>query len=1012
MDFKILGPLEVMDGVERLDLLGSRQQIVVATLLLSANKVVTLDRLLESVYGEDLPPTARAQVQISISSLRRSFASVSGRPVLTTHGQGYVIAVEPGRLDAERFDELIRAARSDREAGSPHLAMARYRDALRLWRGAALDGIDSPLLRAAAHRLDEQHLSATEERLWLELELGRHDELVGELTELVDEHPLRERMRGQLMLALYRSGRAAEAQEVYRRGRRIMHEELGIDPSEHLRKLDYDIRGSHPALALPSRAVAVRRATSPTPSLLPADIADFTGRTAQLRQIRQYLAGRAADGGGTHAAPIVVITGKGGTGKTRLAVHAAHEIVGSFPDGQLFANMHGAESHPISPMWVLERFLRVLGLPGSQLPEGLDARAEVYRNMLAGRKVLVVLDDVGSESQVLPLIPADDTAAVMITSRTRLAGLPGAARIKVDIFDAEKSLELLARIVGADRVRAEPEAAAVVAEHCGRLPLALRIAGARLAARPHWRIRRLAERLADETRRLDELKHGDLGVRPSISLSYESASQAARRLLRRLVLLDLPRYSSWLAAALIGLPLSQTEDLLDDLVSLQLIEVTAGSGLDRQYHMHDLIRVFARERLAMEETAAERKGALEHTLGALLCLAEEAHARYYGGAYARIPSAADRVRLPGQLTERLVADPLAWYERERVTLVSGVRQAAQAGLGELSWGLAFSAVALFEARAYFDDWQETHEIALDAAREAHDVRGQAAMLYSLGSLHMMQHQPDPARRELTASAQLFAEFDDVHGGAHAIRNIAYLDRMNGKLGDAAERYERALAILRDVGDKVAIACTLHHLAQVKLEFQQPGEAIRMLSEALELCEVTGCERIEAQVLYRMGEVWLQTGALASAIDAFGRTLSITSGMGDFIGQAYALLGLGVTLIRQGELGEADDALRRALDLAHDVDEQMAQARALLGHAELALASGDARQAATLSERASDRFRLMQASPYEVQALTLLGAAYTALDDATTAEAVANSAAALRAKCPVTGSPTRVSAAAD
>ncbi|HEX4829907.1 MAG TPA: BTAD domain-containing putative transcriptional regulator, partial [Trebonia sp.] len=422
MDFKILGPLDVTAGAERLDLGGTRQQVVVATLLLSANKVVALDRLLEAVYGEELPPTARAQVQISISSLRRTFAAVSGRPVLTTHPQGYVLTVEPGRLDAERFDGLLLAARAARDADAPHLAMARYRDALRLWRGPTLDGIDSALLRAAAHRLDEQHLSTTEERIALELELGRHYELVGELTELVSEHPLRERLRGQLMLALYRCEQAAEAHEVYQQARRTMDEELGIDPSQHLRQLDGAIRSADPTLQLRPEATVAHPAKLPTPSLLPADIADFTGRAAQLRQIRRRLA-QQAGGSAASAAPIVVITGKGGTGKTRLAVHAAHEIAGSFPDGQLFANMHGAEPHPVSPLRVLERFLRMLGLPDSQLPEGLDARVETYRNMLAGRRVLVVLDDVASEGQVVPLIPSDGTAAVMITSRARLAGL-------------------------------------------------------------------------------------------------------------------------------------------------------------------------------------------------------------------------------------------------------------------------------------------------------------------------------------------------------------------------------------------------------------------------------------------------------------------------------------------------------------------------------------------------------------------------------------------------------------
>ena len=273
------------------------------------------------------------------------------------------------------------------------------------------------------------------------------------------------------------------------------------------------------------------------PSLLPTDIADFTGRASRSSRSDRHLI-RAAGEKERLAVPVVVITGKGGVGKTSLAVHAAHGVAAHFPDGQLFADLHGGASHPVGPMQVLERFLRALGVPGPQIPEGLDERAEVYRNLLADRKVLVVLDDAVGESQVSPLLPGSGAAAVIITSRSRLAGLAGATHVEVNVFDAGKSLDLLARIAGDDRVQTQSQAAAEVAEQCGHLPLALRIAGARLAARPHWSIQQLADRLADETRRLDELSHGDMGIRPSISLSYDSASEQARRLFRRLALLD------------------------------------------------------------------------------------------------------------------------------------------------------------------------------------------------------------------------------------------------------------------------------------------------------------------------------------------------------------------------------------------------------------------------------------------------------------------------------------------
>jgi hypothetical protein len=533
---------------------------------------------------------------------------------------------------------LIDAACAAREENKLDLSIARYRDALRLWRGPALDGTDSQLVQAAVSRLDEQCIAANEDRIELELKLGRHHELVGELDELGAQYPLRERPRGQLMLALYRCGRVAEALQVYQLTRQALIDELGIEPSERLQRLERSILASDPGLDLPSAPMraSAHQVKQQVPNLLPTDIGDFTGREDEIAPIRDHLI-PPGDRENRLVAPIVVIAGKGGIGKTSIAVHASHGLASHFPDGQLYVDLHGVASQPVQPIQVIERFLRVFGVPGAQIPESMDERAELYRNLIADRKVLVVLDDAADEGQVLPLLPGSGNAGVIITSRSRLAGLAGALRLEVDVFDADKSLNLLARIVGAARVQAQTEAAGAVAEHCGHLPLALRIAGARLVARPHWSIQRLVERLTDETRRLDELRHGDMGIRPSISLTYDSASDDAKRLFRRLALLDMPHFPSWLSAALLDRPLSEAEDLMDDLVNAQLIEtVGGGSGANSQYQFHELIRVFARERLAAEESAADRKAALERALGAVLFLAGEASCRFYGGDYSLI----------------------------------------------------------------------------------------------------------------------------------------------------------------------------------------------------------------------------------------------------------------------------------------------------------------------------------------------------------------------------------------
>jgi DNA-binding SARP family transcriptional activator len=997
VNFKILGRLEIAVGPQRLEPGGAREQIVLATLLLNANRVVTVDRLLAAIYGENLPPTSRAQAQNSISLLRRLFAAHGHATTISTQPHGYVIGVGNGQLDSQRFGELVATARAARDANHLDRAVADYRDALRLWRGPALEGIDSQLLRAAADRLDEQRIAANEDRLALELDLCRPHELVGELTELVEEHPLRERLRGQLMLALYRCDRAAEALEVYRQGRQTMIDELGIEPGERLQRLEHSILTCDSSLDPPAELSRIQPATRQIPSLLPTDIADFTGRAEQIEQIDQHLT-RAAGQGSQLPVPVMVVTGKGGVGKTSIAVHAAHGAAGQFRDGQLFADLHGGSARPVGPMQVLERFLRALGVPGPHIPEGLDERAEVYRSLLAGRRILVVLDDAVGESHVSPLFPGSGGAAVLVTSRSRLAGLPGATHIEVDVFDAGQSLDLLARIAGTDRVQAQSQAATAVAEQCGHLPLALRIAGARLAARPHRSFQQLADRLADETRRLDELSHGDMGVRASISLSYDSASEQARRLFRLLALLEQPVFSGWMSAALLDMPLADAEDLLDDLVHAQLVETTGtGAGVHSHYRFHDLIRVFARECLAAEESAAEQRAAVERALGALLYLAEEARRRYDGAARLRLDDNALRWPLPERLVDLLLSDPLSWFERERAALVAGVRQAARAGLAGPCWGLAYSAEPLFETRAYFDDWRETNIVALQAARQAHDVRGQAAMLAARGTLRIQQQQQfDVARRDLEAAAQLFQGTGDDQGFALSIRNIAFLDNYSGRLGDAARGYDQALAIFRETGDQVAEAHALENLAVTKLDQHEFGEARTLLADALRLARAVHHRRTEAQVLYLTGEADLRAGELARAVGSLDEALAIVRDIGDPVGEARILQAAGVAMVRQGQFAQARTALQRALELAGLTGERMAEARTLLGLSELALTSGDPGQAVAPGQQASGIFRAMGAPLYEERALTLLSDAHAALGDSAAAAVASADAAALRA----------------
>ncbi|GAA3819928.1 BTAD domain-containing putative transcriptional regulator [Sphaerisporangium flaviroseum] len=980
MEFRILGPLEVIADAERLDVGGARQRITLAILMLDANRLVTVDRLAEAIYGEQLPPTARAQVQICISSLRRLFAAHGAPDTIATHSRGYILRVGDGQLDAQRFEALTAEARRARNAGNLEEAVTKYRTALKMWRGdEALQGIESRPVQASASRLTEERITTNEDCINLELELGRHQELVGELTSLIEEYPLRERLRGQLMLALYRSGRRAEALQVYRLARETMIEELGIEPNEQLQRLEHAILTADESLEPPVQATKVpvepppAAAPPPVPFLLPSAIADFTGRTKQVDAIERELA-LASEDPTRFAVPIVIVAGKGGIGKTTVAVHTAHMVAERFPDGQLFADLHGGASRQVSPMHVLERFLRALGVPGNAMPEGLEERAEMYRALLADRRTLVVLDDAATESQVLPLLPGTRMSAVLITSRSRLAGLAGAIHVDMDVFDSDQSMELLSRIAGTVRVRSEVSAAKELAELCGQLPLALRIAGARLSARPHWSIEQLVSRLEDETRRLDELNHGDMGIRASISLTYESVGEEARRLFRRLAILDTGHFSVWMGAALLDRPFAEAADLFDELADAQLIETAGGYGLHSLYNFHDLIRVFSRERLAAEETPAERKVALERVLGALLFLTEAAHRREYGGEYIQIHSDAPRWPLPERLVASLVAEPLPWYERERPLLVSGIRQAAQAGFVDLSWDLAISAVTLFESRVYLDDWRETHETALAAVRQASNVRGEAAMLYSRGVLHITEKRFPEARQDFEEATRLFTGIGDDQGTALVLRNIAFLDRMSGDVDQATAHYERALAMFERMGDQVASAYVLHNLAQLRLDAGDPEAASALLSDALALSRDGGSRRVETQVLHRMGDTYLAWNEPDLAADIFDTALGMVRDIGDPVGEAYILTGLGIARLRQGQTARAENALRDAVRLARTTGDRLPEARSLLGLGELALACEDAGHAVMHFEQALSLFRSIRTPMYEARTLIMLAEA--------------------------------------
>jgi DNA-binding SARP family transcriptional activator len=962
-------------GRRSINIGGPRQRTVLAMLTLRANQVTSSEQLVDAVWGEDPPFTARAQIQASISGLRKLLADAGQSATIKTQPSGYLLKVAVGELDSEEFTGLVTAARTHADDGRIAEAAATLRAALALWRGPALDGLDSIVVRRGATLLEDARLTAIEDRGRLDLQLGRHKEISGELQALVDENPLRERLYQYLMLALYRSGRQADALEVCRSARDTLVDEVGVEPGQELQDLERAILHQDPALDFPSpeeeesvTAVPPAVGAPVTPRQLPGSIADFVGHEDKIAEIIQHLSGN-GDSAARYAVRIVAISGKGGVGKSSLAIRVAHELHGMFPDGHLYADLQGSSGD--STATLLARFLHALGVSGAMVPEDTQERVEMFRSRLASKRLLVVLDDVVDEEQVRPLLPGGPSCAAIVTSRVRLSGLPGAHCVDVGVFDVDESLEMLTKIIGRERVETERESAAELVELCGGLPLALRIAGARLAARPTWRINALVRRLAIEARRLDEFAHHGLELRCTIRLTYRTLSTQAQRLFRLCALIDAPDFPGWTAAALLDVDQFDAEDVLTAVVDAQLLDTVEYPDDRVRYRFHPLIRVYAREELLADEFSADRQGALERMLGAWLALAEEAHRAEYGGDYTILHGQAPRWRVADHVDVNSASTAMAWWQAERSMLVAAVRQAAAAGLDELCWDLALTSVTLFETKGYFDDWRETSQLALEAADRAGNRTGGAAMRYSLGIQHLYAKHLTEAEKYLTSALEIFEADGNTHGLALVLRHLAVVDRLHGNFTTMLDRFTSALEMMQAVGDPVGEANVLRVLAKYRIDEGDTEVARDILDRALELCLRANYLRGEAQTMNCYAELYLGTGQNALARQALHRVLRIVRDVGDTIGEGHALYGLGIVRRREGKLDNAETTLMHALSVAEQVGERLIKAKVLYALGDIELAKGNSAAARAHLVDAQQLFDEFGAALWHAKSLLLL-----------------------------------------
>ncbi|MEW1636961.1 BTAD domain-containing putative transcriptional regulator [Streptomyces sp. NPDC093801] len=1075
--FRILGPLSVIGAVGPVRVPPGRQEVILAALLLEADRVVSTDYLVDLIWEDEPPDTARTQVQICVSRLRKLFTKAGVAAAITTRPPGYVLKTEGELVDAVLFARRVADARIAARQGRFGTAAELLREADELWEGACLSGIPSESLRGKALQLDEERMTATETRIELELDLGRHHQLVAEVQTLVRQEPLRERLRGQLMLALYRSGRQAEALETYRVGRELLVEELGLEPGSELRGLEAAILsgGVPPAPALdaepaapgpagvgaaggpgspvpgsgpaPSAAAGTAPATAPgasagpagpavrapgpdalprtsglpgspagpgtgpayaaalpgeatdpgaplaggadpagrtsegtapaaaeeTPRQLPADTSDFVGDEQQLAAVERVLLGE----DGRRAVGLAVIVGKPGTGKSTLATHLGHRLgEHAFPDGQLYCDLRGTTGSPATAAEVLGRFLRALGIPGPVIPESQDERAEMYRTLLARRRVLVVLDDAASESQVWPLLPGSSRCAVLVTSRVRLTALPGAHRVELDVMDTERALELLGRVIGDDRLGRERVAAEALIRTVGGLPLALRIVAARLAARPHWSLASMVQRLANERYRLDELTHGEMTMRASLSLTHDGLGAEDRRLLRLLSLAQGPTLPGWLAGALLDDHRPFPSDLLEPLVDVQMLDVVGVESTGGfRYRFHEIIRVFAREQLALHDEPAVQTAALERMLGGWLSLAEQAHRRIYGGDFTVLHGTAPRWVPPESCVSELLVDPLEWLDSEHANLVQAVEHAARAGMDELCWDLTATLATLFEGKGYFDDWERTHRRALECARAAGNTRGAAALLSSLGVLYLGRSQQEESRAALASALDLFQEVGDRQGLALCHRDLALLERMRGDEERALTLYDRALRDFDQVGDVVGRAIVLTQSAHIWMRRGQVTAAQSRLDEALGIYRSVGYTGGQARTLRRAGQLQQGQGEHERAVRTFIEVLELCRDDGDVIGEGHLLRDLGNAHAELGRREAARGFYAQALTVREQIMDHGGAALVRLDLARLLSSGGaaDRARARELLDTAVRAFRERRMAPELAEAERMLDA---------------------------------------
>ncbi|WP_184078101.1 BTAD domain-containing putative transcriptional regulator [Nocardiopsis mwathae] len=944
---------------------------MLGALLVDLDKEVTVERLIGYLWDDDPPRTARSVIQVQISHLRRAFPDV----IQTTAG-GYLAQVEPDKVDLHRYRDLVARART---AGDPAEALVLWNKALACWRGQPFSGTGSDQLWYSVCRplLEERWAAVT---AWAECAFSLHlySEIVTRLTPLVREDPLRERLQYLLIAALSRSGQRASALAVFHETRQHLAEELGVDPSPDVKELyerilkdtETGVDGSLSAVRLvatPADPASDGRsdvAAEPSSEFvprndLPRDIPDFTGRERPLQElidIGEHSSGRAE---------AVVIAGPGGAGKTTLAVHAAHRLVEHFPDGQLFIDLYGftVDQKPLDALAALGVLLRAVGVEPDAIPESVEERSALWRAMLAGKRVLVVLDNAVSSAQVSPLMPAAPGSLTLVTSRQDIAVVSGARYISLGMLDEESSLELFSAILGTARVEQEPEQAQVVVSLCGGLPLALRIVGGRMLSRPRWTFAHVEQRLREHQRRFRELRLDGHSVEAVFELSYQSLNAVQQRTFLFLGIMIGSSVDLHGATSLLKYEPPDADDLLQELVSVCLLEESAVDV----YRFHDLIGAYARQKaleiIPKEDIEAARRRMAEYYLDMSQSAADLMGPR--GHDYERDEAEISRYR--NEISCR--AEAVAWFEVHQENLVHALDFFASDGAGDASWLLVDAIWRFYAFQGRTELLITIQGKALEISRAQGNERGISIMLVGLGIAHCLSGRFETSIRFLSEALEILNKIGEERGVLRVYGNLGMVYERMGRFHDAlscawkvleraVSEGDRRLEVMQranialmyqvlgdypkaiefcEVARRIVVEEQLEGdahipriMGEVKVGMGEFDEGFRYLEEALKTAQTLGSQAQEIYTRNGLAIAFREFGDLDAAVEAHITALELGRSTGQRSGDAEILNELGVTYARGARHADARDSHGQALDLARERGERHAEGRALLG----------------------------------------------------------------------------------